>query len=172
MPELVPFLTKEEIDSKIIEVARVISADYKDRELILIGTLKGSFIFLADLARHLSIPIKVDFIRASSYGAGTSSSGKVVITKDISFDIKGKDVLIVEDIVDTGLTLSHLIEYFKSFDARSVKVCALLDKHERRDIAVTVDYACHTMEEGFLVGYGLDYNEEYRNLPAIYHLKL
>ncbi len=172
MPELVPFLTKEEIDSKIIEVARAISEDYKDREIILIGTLKGSFIFLADLARHLTVPVKVDFIRASSYGAGTTTSGKVVITKDINFDIKGKDVMIIEDIVDTGLTLSHLIEYFKSYEPRSVKVCALLDKHERRDVEVTVDYSCHTLEEGFLVGYGLDYNEEYRNLPAIYHLKL
>ncbi len=172
MSELIPFLTKEEIDSKIAVVAKKISSDYKDRDLVLIGALKGSFIFMSDLARQLTIPAKVDFIRASSYGSGTTSSGKVVITKDITLDISGKDVLIVEDIVDTGLTVSHLVEYFKSFDANSVKVCALLDKHERRDKQVDVDYSCHRLEEGFLVGYGLDYNEDYRNLPAIYHLKL
>ena len=172
MPELIPFLTKEEIASKIAVVAQQISEDYKGRDLVLIGALKGSFIFVSDLARQLTIPAKIDFIRASSYGASTTSSGKVVITQDKTLDIAGKHVLIVEDIVDTGLTLSHLVEYFKAFDAKSVKVCALLDKHERRDKEVTVDYSCHRLEEGFLVGYGLDYNEEYRNLPAIYHLKL
>lgn len=172
MPELIPVLSQEEIDSKIEVVARKISKDYEGSELILIGVLKGSFIFLADLSRKISIPVKVEFIGASSYGDGTSTSGIVRITKDIDVDLSGKDVLFVEDIVDSGVTLSHLIEHINRMGPKSVKVCALLSKQERRRNNVTVDYACHSIPEGFLVGYGLDYAEDYRNLPAIYHLKL
>ena len=172
MSEFIPVLTKEDIETQIRHIAGVISDDYRDRDLILIGILKGAFIFLSDLIRQLSIPVKVDFMCASSYGSGTASSGRIKLTKDVDIDIKNKDVLIVEDIVDTGLTLSYLVNYLKSSGAASVRICALIDKRERRETKVTVDYACHTVEKGFLVGYGLDYAEFYRNLPEVYHLKL
>ena len=172
MPELIPVLKKNEIDKLVADTARRISADYKDSELVLVGILKGAFIFLSDLARQLSIPVKIDFIRASSYGHGTSSSGKIRVTKELETDIRDRDVLLVEDIVDTGLTLTCLIEYLNSFHPKSVRVCAFLDKRERREKEVAVDYVCKVMEEGFLVGYGLDYAEDYRSLPEIYHLKL
>lgn len=171
MPEFIPVFSKEEIDDRVAEVAHKISEDYKDKQLILIGVLKGAFIFLSDLARKLTIPAQIDFIGASSYGSSASSSGTITITKDIGVDVKGKDVLIVEDIVDTGLTLSHLKNYIKSFDPASVEYCALIDKHERREADVNDGYTCLSVTEGFLVGYGLDYDEQYRNLPAIYHLK-
>jgi hypoxanthine phosphoribosyltransferase len=172
MSEFIPVLTKEDIESQIRHVASVISDDYRDRDLILIGILKGAFIFLSDLVRQLSIPVKVDFICASSYGHATASSGRIKLSKDVDIDIKNKDVLIVEDIVDTGLTLSFLVDYLKSSGAASVRICALIDKRERRETDVTVDYVCHTVDKGFLVGYGLDYAEFYRNLPEVYHLKL
>ena len=172
MRVLVPVLTKDVIEKKVAEVALKISDDYKDRELILVGILKGAFVFMSDLMRCLAVPVKLDFICASSYGAGTTSSGSIKLTKELGIDIKGKDVLIVEDIVDTGLTLSYLIDYVKSLGPASVKICALLDKRERRKVEIKIDYSCHVVEEGFLVGYGLDYAEDYRNLPEIYHLKL
>jgi hypoxanthine phosphoribosyltransferase len=172
MSEFIPVLTKEEIEAQVRRIAQVISADYKDRELILIGILKGAFIFLSDLIRQLSIPVKVDFMCASSYGDQTASSGRIKLSKDIEIEISNKDVLIVEDIVDTGLTLSYLVDYLKSSGAASVRICALIDKRERRETDVIVDYACHTVDKGFLVGYGLDYAEFYRNLPEVYHLKL
>ena len=172
MSEFIPVLTKEEIEIQVRRIAQVISADYKDRELILIGILKGAFIFLSDLIRQLTIPVKVDFMCASSYGDQTASSGRIKLSKDVEIEINNKDVLIVEDIVDTGLTLSYLVDYLKSSGAASVRICALIDKRERRETDVTVDYACHTVDKGFLVGYGLDYAEFYRNLPEVYHLKL
>jgi hypoxanthine phosphoribosyltransferase len=172
MPELIPVLDKDTIQKIVADVARRISIDYQDRELILLGVLKGSFIFLSDLMRQLSIQAKVDFIGASSYGSGTSSSEKIIITKDITIDIRNKDVLIVEDIIDTGLTLAFIIEHLKSFGPNSVKICAFLDKKERRKQMVSIDYAGYGVETGFLVGYGLDFNEQYRNLPDIYHLKI
>ncbi len=173
MPELIPVLRKDSIDKMVAEVAHKISSDYKDRELVLIGVLKGAFIFLADLARHLTIPVKIDFVRVASYGSGTSSSGNIRLTKEIEIDIKNKDVLIVEDIVDTGLTLAYLIDYLNSFGPNTVKICSLLDKSERRKTEIKIDYACHVVEKGlgFIVGYGIDYNEDYRHLPDIYHLK-
>jgi hypoxanthine phosphoribosyltransferase len=172
MPEFIPVLTREEIENLVAGIARKISDDYKDQDLILIGVLKGAFIFLSDLCRHLTIPVKVDFVQASSYGSRTSSSGNIKLNKDIDLDINGKNVLIVEDIVDTGLTLSYLIEDFKGFGARTVKICALIDKRERRETDIHVDYACYVAGTGFLVGYGLDYAENYRELPGIFHLKL
>lgn len=156
----------------VARVARRISSDYQDRELILIGILKGAFVFLSDLVRHLTIPVKLDFIRVCSYGSDVSSSGNIRLTKEIEIDVNNKDVLLVEDIVDTGLTLSFIIDYLKTFNPKTVKICALLDKHERRSENIKIDYACHEAAEGFLVGYGLDYNEDYRYLAGIYHLKL
>jgi len=172
MPEFIPVLKKDDIDKMVVAVARKISSDYKDRELILIGVLKGSFVFLSDLIRNLSIPVKVDFVGVSSYSDKTSSSGKIQLTKSIEIDIKNKNVLVVEDIVDSGLTLAWLIDYLMSFEPEAVNICALLDKRERRETQIQIDYTCHVVQEGFLVGYGLDYAEDYRNLPEIYHLKL
>ena len=172
MPELIPVLKKSDINNMVAQVARRISSDYQDHELILIGVLKGAFVFLSDLMLNLSIPVQVDFIRVASYGSDTSSSGRINLTKAVEIDLKNKDVLVVEDIVDTGLTLSYIIDYLKSFKPKTVKVCTLLDKRQRRQADVKVDYACHIVTEGFLVGYGLDYDEDYRNLPEIYHLQL
>lgn len=170
--EFVPILKKEEIKKRIAETAKKISEDYKSRELILIGVLKGAFVFLSDLARSLADDrIKVDFLQAASYGSGSVSSEKIVLKKDIDIDINNKDILIVEDIVDTGITLSYLIEHLKTYHPKSIKICAMIDKRERRKSDIKVDYACSVVEDGFLVGYGLDYAEDYRNLPDIYHLK-
>ncbi len=172
MPELIPVLTKNEIDAMVTGVAHRISSDYQNRTLVLIGALKGAFIFMSDLIRRITIPIQVDFIGVSSYGFGTSSSGDIRLTKKPGIELKDKDVLIVEDIVDTGLTLSYLVDYLESFGPKSLKICTLLDKQERRMTDVKIDYACHLVEKGFLVGYGLDHAENYRHLPEIYHLKL
>ena len=171
MPDFIPVLEKDDIQRIVSTLAGSISADYKDREVVLIGVLKGAFIFLADLVRHLTIPVSVDFIRVASYGSGTLSSGNIRLTKAIETDIAGKDVIIVEDIVDTGLTLSHLIDYLKTFSPRSVEICTLIDKYERRKTEVHAKYAGHQTGQGFLVGYGLDYDEAYRELPGVYHLK-
>jgi len=172
MSERVTVLSEDQIAEKIAVVAKQISEDYQDQELIVVAILKGAFIFCADLVRQLSLDsVKIDFLRAASYGSGTTSSEEVKLIKDIDIDIKGKNVLIVEDIVDTGLTLSFLIEHMRLRSPKSVKICTMIDKKERRKVNVTVDYACHTVSEGFLIGYGLDYAEDYRNLPGLYHLK-
>jgi hypoxanthine phosphoribosyltransferase len=170
--KLTPVLTEEEIKKIVSFLGDRISADYHGRELILVGILKGAFIFLSDLARCITIPVKIDFIGASSYADRTYSTGQVRLTKPLEIEIEGKDVLIVEDIVDTGLTLISLIECLKSMKPESVKVCALIDKQERREASVVVDYAGYTVEKGFLVGYGLDYAENFRNLSGIFHVEL
>ena len=172
MPELIPVLKKKEIEKLITEIAHRISIDYQDRDLIVIGALKGAFIFLSDLIRKLTIPVRVDFVRISSYGSDDSSSGNIEMSHDVTIDIRNKNVLIVEDIIDTGLTLEYLVDYLKSLGAESVRICTMIDKRERRETNIEVDYACQVVEQGFLVGYGLDYAEDYRNLPEIYHLKL
>jgi len=172
LQQLVPVLTKEEIEKKITDIAEIISRDYAGKDLVLIGVLKGAFIFLSDLVRHLSIPAQIDFIRASSYGDTMSSSGTVTLTQPVRMDVRNKHLLLVEDIVDTGLTLSRMMDYFRSQGAASVKICAFIDKYERREANIPVDYTCHSTQEGFLVGYGLDYAENYRGLPGVYHLKM
>ena len=172
MPELVPVLSKDDIRKMVSVLAQKISFDYESRSLVLIGVLKGAFVFLADLTRDITIPHEIDFLRAASYGSGTSSSETITLTKKIETDIQGKDVLLVEDIIDTGLTLSYLLEYVKRLQPNTIKVCTLIDKRQRRQKEIQVDYAAHVTQEGFLVGYGLDYAEKYRNLPEIYHLKL
>jgi hypoxanthine phosphoribosyltransferase len=171
MPELIPVLGKNEIQNIVAQVARKISDDYQDQELVLIGVLKGAFIFLSDLVRHLSIPVKVDFVGVSSYGSGTTSGGSIHLTKKVEIDLTNKDVLVIEDIVDTGLTLTYIVDYLKTLSPKNIKVCALLDKRERRRQTIKIDYTCHVVSEGFLVGYGLDYNENYRELAEVYHLK-
>ena len=172
MPELVPILTENDIRELVASLAQRISCDYADKQLVMIGVLKGAFIFLADLVRRLKIPVEIDFVRASSYGNGDTSCGEVKLLGGIKADIQDKDVLIVEDILDTGLTIWHLVSALKRLGPKSIKVCAFIDKHERRQADCHADYACHSVEGGFLVGYGLDYAEQYRNLPAIYDLKL
>ena len=135
--------------------------------------LKGAFIFLADLVRQLTIErVQIDFITAASYGTKMSSSGAIRLTKDIDIDIRGMDVLLVEDIVDTGITLSFLKDHLKKYEPKSIKFCTLIDKRDRREKKIKVDYVCHVVEKGFIVGYGLDYAENYRNLPEIYDLKI
>jgi hypoxanthine phosphoribosyltransferase len=172
MPELIPVLSAEEIDLLVSDLAQRISSDYQGRALVLVAVLKGAFIFLSDLVRKLSIPVKIDFVQAASYGSGVSSCGQIRLAKEIGVDIAGCDVLLVEDIVDTGLTIDYLLDYLRSFHPRSVAVCALIDKRERREREVPVAYVGRGIERGFLVGYGLDHAEDYRHLPGIFHLKL
>jgi hypoxanthine phosphoribosyltransferase len=171
MPELLPVLDQKAIEKLIDETAKRISADYAGRQLVVIGVLKGAFIFMADLVRRLTIPVIIDFVGTSSYGNRTVSCGEVCLTREIGVDVTGQDVLIVEDIVDTGQTLAFLVAHIRSLGARSVNVCALLDKRARRKVAVAVPYCCYTAPDAFLVGYGLDFDERYRQLPGIYRLK-
>lgn len=162
---------RDEIQKRVQEIAHRISADYSGRELVVIGVLKGAFIFMADLIRAMSIPCKVDFVRVASYGAGSESSGKVVLTKDIETSIKGRDILVVEDIIDTGLTLTYLVDWLKERNPQSLKVCAFLDKRKRRKVSFEADYVGFTIDDGFVVGYGLDFNEQARFLPEVYIIK-
>jgi len=171
MPEFIPLISEQKIHEQVKKIGNRICSDYKTRDLVLLGVLKGSFIFLADLTRQISIDHTIDFIGASSY-KGTSSTGQIVFTKQPDLELENKDVLLVEDIVDTGQTLLKIIEFITLLNPRSIKICTLIDKHERRDIKIDVDYSCFSLDKGFIVGYGLDYNEKYRNLPAIYDLKL
>jgi len=164
-------IKEEEIKEKVKEIANKISEDYKDvDELILIGVLKGAFIFLADLVREIKIPTKIDFIKVSSYGTSTESSGVVRIELDTTIDITNKDVIIVEDILDTGLTLKYIKELFLSRNPKSLKIAVLLDKIERRKVDIKADYIGFIVPDKFLVGYGLDFSEKYRYLPYVMEL--
>ena len=163
-------ITEEEIKNKIIELGKKISKDYKGKNLILVGILRGAVIFMADLARKISIPMVFDFIAISSYGAETKSSGVVRILKDLDVNIKGKDVLIVEDIVDTGLTLDYLLRMLKSRKPAIIKVCTFLTKTARRKVNIKVDYSGFDIPNKFVVGYGLDYAGKFRNVPYVFTL--
>lgn len=163
--------SRAEIEGKVCELAGKISADYEGRDLIVIGILKGAFIFMADLIRNMSIPTTVDFVRLASYGSGTESSGRITVSKNIETSITGKDVLVVEDIVDTGLTLSYLVELLKESKPNSLRVCAFLDKRMKRKVPFEADYVGFSMDDGFVVGYGLDFDERYRYLPDVYVIK-
>lgn len=171
MPELIPLISQQEIKEKIQEIGQKISNDYENSDLVVIGVLKGAFVFMADLVRQITIDHEIDLVGASSY-EGTSSTGQIVFTKKPDLELKGRDVLMVEDIVDTGRTLVKLVESMQSLNPRSIKICALIDKSERRETQINVNYSCFCLDKGFIVGYGLDYNEKYRNLPAIFDLKL
>lgn len=160
-------LTEEEIKVKVQELGKIITQDYLHKDLFVIGILKGSVVFLADLIRAISLPLKMDFMAVSSYGTSTATSGVVRILKDLESDIVGKDVLIVEDIVDTGLTLSYLKENLNSRNPASLQVCTFLDKPDRRRVTLVPEYNGYQIPDEFVVGYGLDYNEEYRNLPYV-----
>jgi len=160
-------IPRREIQSKVKELAGQISSDYAGKEPILIGILNGVVFFFAELVMSLSIPSRIDFIRASSYGSGKASSGTINLVKDVEIPVKGQDLIVVEDIVDTGLTLNNLVGNLRSREPASVKICALIDKIERREKEVKIDYCGFKVQEGFLVGYGLDYAERYRYLPDI-----
>lgn len=164
-------ISEEKLKEKIRELGKQIEKDYKDKDLLVVCVLKGAVLFLSDLIREINLPLNIDFMAVSSYGNSTKSSGVVRIIKDLEKDIQGKDLLIVEDIVDSGLTLSYLIENLKSREPRSVKLCTLLDKPERRKVDVSIDYTGFVIPDEFVVGYGLDFAEVYRNLPYVCILK-
>ena len=163
--------SQDEIDRRLDELAAEINRDYAGKEPMLISVLRGSFVFMADLTRKITLPCTVDFMAVSSYGKGTTSSGQVQITKDLSDDIEGKDILVVEDILDSGNTLSYLMKLLQARHPASIRLCTLLDKPERRVVPVQADYVGFTIPDEFVVGYGLDYAEKYRNLPYIGVLK-
>lgn len=164
-------VTEEEIASKVKEIASNVSEDYKGKDLIMVGILKGAFIFMSDLSRSLSIPVTLDFMAVSSYGKSSESTGEVRIVKDLDFSVEDKHILIIEDIIDTGYTLAYLTDNLRKRGAKSVKVCALLDKPERRKVDIKVDYPGFAIPDEFVVGYGLDYAEIGRNLPYVAALK-
>jgi len=161
-------LSEADIQARVAELGRTISADYAGHELTLVSVLKGSLPFMADLMRAMSVPVRIDLMEVSSYGgAATESSGLVRILKDLSASIDGQDVLIVEDIIDTGLTLNYLVRYLRGKNPRSLRICTLLDKPARRLVEIPVDYIGFTIPDRFVVGYGLDYGEVYRNLRFV-----
>lgn len=164
-------LSEEQLQEKIKELGQKITEDYQDRNPLVICVLKGAFIFMADLVKQMKMPMEIDFMAVSSYGSSTKSSGVVRIIKDLEVSVEGRDVLIVEDIIDSGLTLSYLIDVLERRNALSVAVVTLLDKPERRTVPLEVEYKGFTLPDEFVVGYGLDYAEKYRNLPYIGVLK-
>lgn len=165
-------ITGEQIEGKVGELGARLSADYEGRDLVLVSVLKGALPFMADLMRAMTIPVQIDLMEVSSYGGtSTETSGLVRILKDLSSSIEGKDVLIVEDIIDTGLTLNYLLRYLRGKNPSTLRICALLDKPARRLVEIDIDYRGFTVPDRFVVGYGLDYGEFYRNLPFIGVLK-
>jgi hypoxanthine phosphoribosyltransferase len=172
MVELQPGLkeilyTEEEIQKRVKEIAEEISRDFEGCEVVLIGVLNGAFIFLADLVRYMTIPLTIDFVACSSYGSSTVSGGNLSIIKDVSGVVQGKDILVIEDIVDTGLTLRELISFLHSKQPNSIHTVSLLDKPSRRKLLIETDYVGFSIDNDFVVGYGLDYNQQYRHLPYI-----
>lgn len=159
--------TEQEVDQRIREVAEMISKDYAGKEVHLICVLKGGVFFTTELSKRITVPVSFDFMSVSSYGDGTSSSGIIKIVKDLDHALEGKHVLIVEDIIDSGRTLSHLVKLLKNRHPESLEICTLLDKPDRREAEVDVKYTCFTIPDTFIVGYGLDYAQKYRNLPYI-----
>jgi len=170
-PKLHILLPRKEIEATVSRLAAEIKKDYQTRNPIFIGILKGSFMFLADLLRWLDFPLEVEFIRVSSYGRGTESSGNLRVLKGLGSPVKSRDVLLIEDIVDTGLTTGFVLEYLSKKKPASLKLCTLLDKPSRRRLPIKIDYLGLTVPNKFLVGYGLDLNEHFRNLPDIYFVE-
>ena len=166
-PKLQILFNRQEIAATVSRLAAEISQDYHDKYPLLIGILKGSFMFMADLLRHLDFPLEVDFIGLASYGVGRQTSGKVKVLKGLQSPVKGREVLVIEDIIDTGLTTAFCLDYLRQKKPASLKLCALTDKPSRRQVPVTIDYLGFTVPNKFLVGYGLDLNQKFRNLPDI-----
>jgi hypoxanthine phosphoribosyltransferase len=164
-------LSEKEIEDIVNTLAKQIEKDYNDKDFIMIGLLKGSVAFMVDLMKNINLDFSIDFIAASSYGNGTESSGRVNVQKDVSISVEGKDILIVEDIIDSGNTLAFITKYLLAKGAKSVKLCTLLDKPDRRTANIAVDYSGATIPDAFVVGYGLDFAEKYRNLPYVGILK-
>lgn len=164
-------VSEEQLKAKIAELGQQISKDYQGKDLLLVSILKGACVFLSDLMRAIDIPLSIDFMCVSSYGKGTMTQGRAKIIKDLDVDIAGKDVLIVEDILDSGVTLSHVMEILRSRKPASLKLCSLLEKPERHRVEVPLDYVGFIVPDEFVVGYGLDYAEKYRNLPYVGVLK-
>ncbi|MCB2186596.1 MAG: hypoxanthine phosphoribosyltransferase [Deltaproteobacteria bacterium] len=169
--ERVTVLAPDTIQERVRQLAQQISQDLAGEKLVVLGILKGAFIFLSDLVRHLDVPCQVDFVRLSSYGSSAESSGTITMTQAPEIDLTGRTVLVVEDIVDTGLTLQWLLSRIQEMNPGSIKTCTLIDKPERRRVEVSMDYVGFHVPEGFLVGYGLDFDECFRHLPGIYELK-
>jgi len=160
-------LTGDQVQARVLELGAELAADYEGRDPVLVSVLKGSIIFLADLVRATPIPLSIDLMEVSSYGASTESSGQVRILKDLSSSIAGREVLVVEDIIDTGLTLNYLLRYLHDKGPASIRICCLLDKPARRLAPIEIDYRGFTIPDRFVIGYGLDYAEHYRNLPYV-----
>ncbi|HSB44074.1 MAG TPA: hypoxanthine phosphoribosyltransferase [Nitrospira sp.] len=167
-----PIVTQEEMRARIKELGKQIAADYAGKDFVLVGVLKGAYAFYADLARAIRIPMRIDFMIVTSYGSQAKTSGKVKVITELTEDIKGKDVLLVEDIVDSGLTVQYLIKRLSAHKPKSIKVCTLLSKPERRTIDVPLDYVGFKIPNEYVVGYGLDYQQKYRNLPYLAVLDL
>lgn len=163
--------TRAEIEAAVSRLASEITRDHHDKNPLLIGILKGVFMFMADLVRHLDFPLEVEFVQLSSYGSGTKTSGKVKVVQGLRSVVRGRDVLVVEDIVDTGITIAFLLDYLKKQKPASLRLCSLTDKPSRRQVPVTIDYLGFTVPNKFLVGYGLDFDEQFRNLPDICFLE-
>ena len=164
-------INERELSDMVTELGRKISEDYKDKNLLMVSVLKGSVVFMSDLMRAVTIPCRIDFMSVSSYGSGVKTSGVVKIMKDLDIALEGYDLLIVEDILDSGMTLDYIIEMLQGRNPKSVTICTLLDKPERRKVNLKADYFGFTVPDEFVVGYGLDYDERYRNLPYIGILK-
>lgn len=164
-------LSPEDIKRRVAELGRQISEDYKDKDVVLVGILRGAFVFLADLIREISIPVETDFIAISSYGSSSTTSGVVRILKDLDEDIEGRNVLIIEDILDTGLTLKYLVKNLSSRRPASLEICSFIVKEGKQSVAISLKYLGYTVPNRFVVGYGLDYAQRYRNLPFVGTLK-
>ncbi|HEY4711302.1 MAG TPA: hypoxanthine phosphoribosyltransferase [Dehalococcoidia bacterium] len=170
-PQLKILINRDKIAEAVARLAGEIKRDYQGKQPLLIGILKGSFVFMADLIRRLDLPLEVEFIKLSSYGSARESSGKVRVVQGLQTRITGRDVLVVEDIVDTGITISFLLDYLRKKKPASLKLCALTDKPSRRRVPVSIDYLGFTVPDKFIVGYGIDCDEKFRNLPHIYALE-
>ncbi len=168
--DLEAVLTPEEINARVAEMSAEICRDLGDNVPVVVGILKGAFIFMSDLIREMNIHVEVDFAQISSYGDGTSSSGRIKVLQDITTPVDGRDVIVVEDIIDTGLTLNHYMDVLKARGPSSIKLCCLINKTERQEFERSIDYTGFTIPDGFLVGYGLDMGGKYRNLPGVYRV--
>lgn len=159
---------KDDIKTRVKELGKAVSKDYKNKELIIISLLRGGFIFAADLVREINVPVEIDFMTTSSYGSDEETSGKVDIVNNFRAEVTGKDVLIVDDIMDSGITMRYVVEHFKKYNPRSIRTCVMLDKPSRRRVEIKPDYAGFTIPDVFIVGYGLNYGNHYRNIPYIF----